>query len=128
MFQKALKCTADHITSSLTKEIMELRLLMTELETLVDDIENYTANYTAEIENLKGENLTLQTRLEEYENRTRRYNSQIRGIPESVLDLQATMLALFQELLPAIPFECLEMDRVHRALTPKNLRANPVTL
>lgn len=43
----------------------------------------------------------------------------IREIPETVIDLQATLIALFQELQPSILVERLEMDRVHRALTPK---------
>lgn len=62
----------------------------------------------------------LHTHLEDYENRARRSNLRIRVIPESVIDLEATMLALFQELQPDIPVERLEIDRVHRALTPKN--------
>lgn len=92
---------------------------MSELEARVADMGKYTVNYTAEIENLKDENLMLQTRLENYENHARLSNLCISDIPESVIDLQATMLALFQELQLAIPVERHEMDRVHRALTPK---------
>lgn len=64
------------------------------------------------------ENLTLQTRLEDFENRVRQSNIHIRGLPETILDVQSMVTALFQELAPAIPIEHLEMDRVHRALTP----------
>ena len=69
--------------------------------------------------NLKEENVTLLTRLEDYENRDRRSNLRIRGIPKMVTDRQSTITALFQDLQPAIPIECLELDRVHWALTAK---------
>lgn len=85
-------------------------------------MENTAQDYKAELENLKEDNLSLQSRLEDYENRARCPNLLIRGIAKSVIDLQSTMTALFQELEPAIPIECLEMDRVHRALTPKKNR------
>lgn len=49
----------------------------------------------------------------------------IGGIPESVIDLQAAMMAPFQELQPALPVERLEMDRVHRAPTPKKPEGPP---
>lgn len=85
----------------------------------VDVIENTAQDYMAEMKNLKEENLTLQSRLEDYENRSRRSNLHIRGIPDTVIDLQSTIMMLFQQLQPAIPIERLEIDRVHRALTPK---------
>lgn len=61
--------------------------------------------------------MILQSRLEDQENRDCRSNLRIRGIPEAVLDLYATTLALFQELQPG-NLDRLEMDRVHRALSP----------
>lgn len=118
LFKKSLKNISDHITNSFTKEIRELGQRMSELEIRVDDMENYTLNYSKETENLKEQNAVLQTRLEDYEIRARCSNLRIRGIPETVTDLQATMIELFQELQPAISVERLEMDRVHRALTP----------
>lgn len=72
-----------------------------------------------EIDTLKEENFVLQNKLEDYENRARRSNLRFRGIPESVIDIQSSITALCQELLPGIPIERLEMDRVHRALMPK---------
>lgn len=47
------------------------------------------------------------------------------GISETVFDLQATMMALLQELQPAIPVERLEMDRGHRALAPHKTNDPP---
>lgn len=125
MLQKALKQTSDHITDKLTKEIRELGQRTAELEVRVDEIENHTQQYTSELDNLKDENLLLQSRLEDQENRDRRSNLRIRGIPESIVDLQATMIALFQELQPGIPVERLEMDRVHRALAPRKTNGPP---
>lgn len=57
--------------------------------------------------------------MEDYENRARRSNLRIRGIPESILDLQTTVTALFQKLSSSITIERLEMDRIHRALAPR---------
>lgn len=85
------------------------------IQSRVDELENHTRDYIAEFENLIAENLVLQSRLEDQENRDRRSNIRIMGIPETVIDLQATELAL--ELLPGIPAERLEIDRVHRALS-----------
>lgn len=79
----------------------------------------------SEIKCLKEENLTLQNKLEDYENHARRSNLHIRGIPETITDLNSTITALFQELIPGIPLERLEMDRVHRALMPKKTDGHP---
>lgn len=76
------------------------------------------------MEILKEENITLQNRLEDFENRARRSILHFRGIPESVIDLQATITELYQELQPGIPVERLEMNRIHRALMPKKPRSN----
>lgn len=91
----------------------------------MEEIENTSQEYMSEIDSLKEENFTLQNKFEDYENRARRSNLRIRGIPESVLDLQSSITALCQELLPGIPLEHLEMDRVHRALLPKKTEGPP---
>lgn len=125
MLQKALKQTAEHITSSLTREIRELGTRTDVLENKFEVMELSVQDTMKEIENLKEENFTLQSRLEDYENRARRSNIRIRGIPETVTDLPSTITALFQELQPTIPIERLEMDRVHRALAPKKIDGPP---
>lgn len=38
--------------------------------------------------------------------------------PDTVVDFQSTITALFQELLPSIPIDRLEFNRIHRALMP----------
>lgn len=102
MHHKALRQTSDHITNSLTKEIRELGNRTEALEFRVDEIENSAQDYMVELENLKEENLTLQSKLEDYENRARRSNLRISGILESVIDLQSTITALFQEFSACI--------------------------
>lgn len=70
------------------------------------------------MEALHEENSTLQIRLENFENRARRSNLHVRGIPETAVDLQSTITALFQELVPSMPIERMDMDRIHRSLPP----------
>ena len=125
MLHKALQTTSDQITNSLTKEIRELGGRTEVLETKMDDLEAYTQDCVSEIDTLKEENLILQNRLEEFENRARRSNLRFRGLPESIIDLNGTMLALCQEILPGIPADRLEMDRVHRALTSRKADGPP---
>lgn len=125
MLHKALKQTSEHITNSLTKEIRELGNRTATLELKVENMENTVQDFMTEIDNLKEENLTLQTRLEDFENRARRSYLRIRGIPENITDIHATIITLFQELQPGIPIECLEMDGIHRALTPKKVDGPP---
>lgn len=69
--------------------------------------------------------MILQPWLEDQENRNHRSNLRIREIPETVLDQQATTLALFQELQPGIPVDRLEMDMVHRALSSRKTNGPP---
>lgn len=125
MLNKALKKTSEQITTNLTKEIRELGQRTASLELKMEEIESTNQEFIAEIDLLKEENITLQNRLEDYENRARRSNLRFRGIPESVIDLQATITAICQELQPGIPLERLEMDRVHRALMPKKVDGPP---
>lgn len=125
ILQKALKQTSDHITDKLTREIRDLGQRTAELEIRMDDLESQTQQHESEFMNLKEENAVLQSRLEDQENRDRRANLRVRGIPENVLDVQATITALFQELQPDIPIERLEMDRVHRALAQRRINGPP---
>ena len=110
MLQKALKQTSDHITEKLTKEIRDLGRHTAELENRVDDIETNVMTHETELDTFKDENFSLQTRLEDFENRAHRSNHRVRGIPESIIDLQSTITALFQELSPSIPIERPEIE------------------
>lgn len=95
------------------------------LELKVEEMENSAQDYMSEIDFLKEENFMLQNKLEDYENRAKRLNLRIRGIPESVINVQSTVTALCQELVPAIPVQQLEMDRVHQGLMPKKTDGPP---
>lgn len=68
---------------------------------------NIAQDYKVAFENLKEKKSVLQPRLDDQETRDRRSNLRIRGIPETVLDLQATMITLFQKLQPGIPVKRL---------------------
>ena len=125
MLNKALKRTSEQITTSLTKEIRDLGCRTETLEAKMDEIEIYTQDCQSELDALKEENLVLHSKLEDFENRARRSNLRFRGIPETVLDLSGTILALCQELVPGLPVERLEFDRIHRALAPKKSEGPP---
>lgn len=125
MLHKALKQTSEQISNNLTKEIRDMGPRTAALELKVEEMENSAQDYMSEIDLLKEENFMLQNKLEDYENRARRSNLSIRGIPESVIDVQSTVTALCQELVPGIPLERLEMDRVHQALMPKKVDGPP---
>lgn len=112
MLTRALKQTSDHITDRLSHGIRELGQRITDLEQRTDELDVL-------IQALREENLTLQSHLKDFENRDRRSNLRIRGIPEVITDVQSTVTALFQKLAPSIPIKCLEMDRVHGALAPR---------
>lgn len=119
MLTKALQNTSDAITEQLTWKIWDVGCCTSALEQRVEELHIITGNHVEELETLRKENLTLQSHLEDFENRAKRSNLCIQGIPETVVDLQFTITALFQELAPSIPMERQEMDRIHRALTPR---------
>lgn len=125
MLNKALKVTSDQITNRLSREIRELGQRTADLETRVDDIELTLQEHAQEQAALREENMTLLSRLEDAENCSRRSNLRLRGIPEVVEDIQSFATALFQELCPSIPIECLEFDRIHRALTRRQQDGPP---
>lgn len=120
MLQRALKVTSKQITDHLTHEIRELGHRTAELEIRMDNVTTSMELQDKHISSLRDENLHLNSKLEDLENRSRRSNLRFRGIPENVTDLQATLTAMIQELVPTLPLERLEMERAHRALTRKN--------
>lgn len=63
--------------------------------------------------------LQLQTHLEDLDNRNRRNNIRVRGLPETVVDLPASVKAIFYSLLPEHADKAFTCDRIHRALQPK---------
>ncbi|PIN95547.1 hypothetical protein AB205_0089160, partial [Aquarana catesbeiana] len=113
MLNKALKATSDQITNRLSREIRELGQRTADMETRVDDIELTIQEHAQEQAALREENATLLSRFEDAENRSRRSNLRLRSIPEVHDDIQSFTMALFQELSPSVPTECLEFDRIH---------------
>lgn len=65
---------------------------------------------------------TLYSLIEDQDNRNRRNNIRIRGLPEAmgVEDLPETVKGIFISILGTIESVNLEIDRVHRALGPRN--------
>lgn len=49
-------------------------------------------------------------------------------MPEAIVDLQSIMTTLFQELHPSITVELLEMDRIHKAVTPHKSEGPPLDI
>lgn len=82
-------------------------------------------NHKQDLSDLKKELALALMRLEDFENRSHRGNLRLRGIPETVMDLTSTATALFQELVPAIPIDRLEFDRIHRTLGLKRQDGPP---
>lgn len=78
-------------------------------------------NHEQDITDLEAAHLHL----EDFENRAHRDNLCLRGVSETVTGLTSTATALFQELVPGIPIERLEFDRIHRMLGPKKHEGPP---
>lgn len=125
MLQKALQTTSRQITEHLSREVRNLGHRTTELETNTEDFLTRTTHLELELDMARAENKAFGNRIEDAENRSRRSNLRIREIPEQVQDLQATMTALFQDLVPDLPVEELELDWVHSALTCKCTSGQP---
>ncbi|KAM9324831.1 disintegrin and metalloproteinase domain-containing protein 12 [Gastrophryne carolinensis] len=118
MLERALEKWSLNITTqisnTLTADIKELGHRVGDLEQQAMTQKTDISTLGEELEELRGENLVLLHKLEDVENRSRRANIRIRGIPEAIVDLQSTVTALFQELVPTLPIERLESDRISR--------------
>lgn len=70
--------------------------------------------------------VSMQLRLEEMEDRSRRNNLRIRGLPEvtGLEDLAVKAIAIFQQLTGEVIPVDLELDRIHRALGPRQSDPN----
>lgn len=117
MLQTALQFTSEHITDCLSREIRELGQRTADLETCTDNMELSYREHVEAIESLQEEKKMLLCHLEDSNNRLCCSNLRVWGMPEMITGLQSTTTALFQELMPLLPIERLEMDRVHRALS-----------
>lgn len=119
MLQSELSAATSKLAAHLTREIRELGNRTNVLEDKMDAAATVIENHEQDISDLRKELDTAVLKLEDFENRSRRGNLRLRGLPESIDDLTSTATALFQELVPALPIERLEFDRIHRALGPK---------
>lgn len=107
------------LSSDLVRGLKEIGHRTNQLEQLMDLATTVLEGHEEEVDKLTAELESLRDKLEDAENRARRDNLRIRGIPETVIDLQGTATAFFQEMVPEIPVDRLEFDRIHRSLAPK---------
>lgn len=78
------------------------------LEQRMDELDLLTGTHVKELKIIREENLTLQAHLEDFESKARHSNLRIRGIPATMVDLQSTIMALFQKPASSIPVERLK--------------------
>ncbi|XP_056407290.1 uncharacterized protein LOC130298397 [Hyla sarda] len=119
--QLMFKAELSKAVADLSKQVGELGNRVSDMELRADDlavaIEADRSLLSDHIDKLD----LLELKIEDLENRSRRANVRIRGLPETVTDLNTTILNLFAALLPQTDRSYLLMDRVHRALgCPKN--------
>uniref|UniRef100_A0A8C5PJA8 Uncharacterized protein n=2 Tax=Leptobrachium leishanense TaxID=445787 RepID=A0A8C5PJA8_9ANUR len=99
-------------------EIQALGSRTSDLEARVEEVVQQ-ANTSADVVNQLQDRVEgLEKAMEDASNRSRRNNLRLRGLSEEVSQaaLEATVVGLFQRLLPDLPAESFLMDRVHRAL------------
>uniref|UniRef100_A0A803KD14 L1 transposable element RRM domain-containing protein n=2 Tax=Xenopus tropicalis TaxID=8364 RepID=A0A803KD14_XENTR len=118
MLQQELASTAATITADITKQLHELGQRTDAIEHKVDDITTVLDAHENDILDLQMQLREVWDKIEDADNRSRRNNLRIRGIPETVTDLPAAVESIFTSLLPNLPPERLECDRIHRALRP----------
>lgn len=125
MLRTELSAATTKLSTHLTKEIRELGSPTNDLEDKMDAAITVIENHEQDLADLKKELVSNLLQFEDFENRAGRGNLCLRGIPEIVTDLTSTTTVLFQELVPAIPIDRLEFDRIHRALGPKRQEGPP---
>lgn len=125
MRQTELSAATTKLSTHLTKEIRELGSRTNDLEGKMDPAITVIENHEQDLSNLKKELTSTLLRLENFENRAHRGNLRLWGIPEIITDLTSTATTPFQELVPAIPIDHLEFDRIHQALGPKRQEGPP---
>uniref|UniRef100_A0A803JBI8 L1 transposable element RRM domain-containing protein n=1 Tax=Xenopus tropicalis TaxID=8364 RepID=A0A803JBI8_XENTR len=118
MLQQKLATTAASITADISKQIQDLGHRTDVLEQKVDDITTVLDAHEQDIVDLQAQLRETMDKIEDSDNRSRRNNLRIRGLPETVTDLQAAVNDIFNALVPNLPKERLECDRIHRALRP----------
>ncbi|OCT86641.1 hypothetical protein XELAEV_18020325mg [Xenopus laevis] len=113
LLQMELATVTTTITKQLTREIRDLGTRTDQVEQKLDEVIRRVNDHDIQIDTLLSHHQSTMDRLEDFENRSR-----IRGLPEMVKDLHVAIPKLLATLVPDIPEQRLEMDRVHRALGP----------
>lgn len=121
MLQGELPAATSKLATNLTKEIQELGSRTNALENRMDAAVSVIDHHEQDLQDLHKELDAALLKLEDYKNRSQRGNLRLRSLPETIIDLTAT----FQELVPAIPIERMEFDRIHRALGPRREEGPP---
>ena len=115
---------------SYKQEISELRRDVTDrLEEVERSVEETVSTLQAHDAILNDHTAQIQQLMlsqDDQENRARRNNIRVRGLPETVesKDLASVVIAIFNGLLQKDKEAIIELDRVHRALGPKNPNIN----
>lgn len=115
------------------KEVSAVRADLSQVLDRVEETEHRLGRHAAAIRNLQASTcfLTIAHRMalykiEDQENHNRRNNIRIRGLPEATgeEDLLPSVRGIFNGLLGQVADHPLKIDRVHRALRPRNLSAD----
>ncbi|XP_072262896.1 inactive serine/threonine-protein kinase PLK5 [Pyxicephalus adspersus] len=113
------------VTEELCHDLREIGQSTASWEMRIDDATPILQSLDYDFEEAQNEITLPKEQLEDYENRAPRCNLWIWGLPENITDLQEYVTALFQELVPEIPPERLEMDRVQRTFGTRCQKGPP---
>lgn len=129
-----LRAVANDIKDTFTAAMTDLRQELQAMAGRMQDVEQKTnvhnsvlRKVTATVSTHTMQLRDIQRHVEDLENRGRRHNLRVRGLPESVdnTQLNATVSAIFSQLLESQCIEVINMDRIHRALRPKGRDTDP---
>uniref|UniRef100_A0A8C5QWI0 Uncharacterized protein n=1 Tax=Leptobrachium leishanense TaxID=445787 RepID=A0A8C5QWI0_9ANUR len=106
-------------------DLAEVRGEISDLETRLTVMEARTDTCT-HVDNTEHSISTMRRRIDDLENRSRRHNIRVRGIRESVINVKARLVSIFNMLLGEEAVSTADIDRAHRALrAPQNPPAPP---
>lgn len=118
---------------AIKKEVSAVRSDLSQVIERVEESEQRLDRHAAAIGNLQSTTRTLAIahrmalyKIEDQENRNRRNNIRIRGLPEATgdEDLLPSIRGIFNGMLGQAADYPLKIDRVHRALRPRNLSSD----
>uniref|UniRef100_A0A803JCQ0 Uncharacterized protein n=1 Tax=Xenopus tropicalis TaxID=8364 RepID=A0A803JCQ0_XENTR len=126
LLHKELSDMSASITKQLTYEIRDLGHRTDEVENKLDEAVIRINEHDTVIQQFMTQQEDIMERLEDSENRSRRNNIRIRGLFETIKDLHGEIPNLLINLVPDIPADRMELDRVHRALGPRRENGPPL--